>query len=147
MTIGVSDPVRLEKPGQAIKCVVWDLDHTVWDGGPVEDRDVRLRPGVVEHLKRLDALGILHSVASRNDPELALAKLREFGIEDMFRLSADRTGTPSRSRSVNGAKLNIGLDAFAFVDDQEFERDEVRHSLPQVMCIDAAGHRHRTAPC
>ena len=97
----------------------------------------RLKPGVVEHLHRLDALGILHPVASRNDPELALAKLREFGIEDMF--VYPRIGWNPKSESIRelAAKLNLGLDAFAFVDDQEFERAEVSHSLPQVMCIDA----------
>lgn len=34
--------------------------------------------------------------------------------------------------------LNIGLDAVAFIDDQPFEREEVRNSLPDVLCIDAA---------
>ena len=35
-------------------------------------------------------------------------------------------------------ELNLGLDAFAFVDDQPYERAEVAHHLPQVRCYDAA---------
>jgi FkbH-like protein len=33
--------------------------------------------------------------------------------------------------------LNIGIDTFAFVDDQPFEREEVSFEIPQVLCIDA----------
>jgi FkbH-like protein len=129
---------KLEKPVQGrIKCVVWDLDHTVWDGVLLEDPAVRLRPGVVEHLHRLDALGVLHTVASRNDPELAMAKLREFGIDDMFLYP--RIGWNPKSASIRqvATKLNLGLDAFAFVDDQDFELAEVGHALPEVLCVPA----------
>ena len=31
-----------------VKCVVWDLDNTLWDGVLLEDGEVSLRPGVVE---------------------------------------------------------------------------------------------------
>jgi FkbH-like protein len=126
------------KPRQGrIKCVVWDLDDTLWDGTLLEDGRVRLRPGVVEHIKRLDGLGVLHSVASKNDPETALATLREFGLQDMFLYP--RIGWNAKSESVKqiAAKLNLGLDAFAFVDDQEFERSEVAFALPEVTCVNA----------
>ena len=36
--------------------------------------------------------------------------------------------------------LNIGVDAVAFVDDQPFEREEVKAVLPQVLVIDAADY-------
>jgi FkbH-like protein len=34
------------------------------------------------------------------------------------------------------------LDAIAFIDDQPFERDEVLHALPAIMCLDAAKVDH-----
>jgi len=88
-----------QKPKRGrIKCVVWDLDNTLWDGVLLEDADVTLRPAVVEHIKRLDAMGVLHSIASKNDHDTAMAKLTEFGIADLS--SARRsTGTPSRAPS------------------------------------------------
>lgn len=125
------------KPKQGrIKCVVWDLDHTLWDGVLLEDPQVTLRPGVVEHIRRLDALGVLHSVASKNDPELALATLRALGLEDLF--LAPQIGWSAKSESIRriAAALNLGLDAFAFVDDQDFERAEVAYTLPEVTCVD-----------
>jgi FkbH-like protein len=121
-----------------IKCVVWDLDNTLWDGVLLEDPEVRLRPSVVEIMKTLDERGILQSVASKNEHELAMRKLREFGLHEL--LLYPQIGWNSKVGSIaNIAKsINIGLDAVAFVDDQLFELAEVGFSLPQVLCIDAA---------
>lgn len=122
---------------KTVKCVVWDLDNTVWDGVLLEDGDVRLRPGVRHTLAALDERGILHSIASRNDPEAALAKLAELGVADYF--LHPQIGWHAKSGSVAevAKALNIGIDALAFVDDQPFERDEVAHEHPDVLCVDA----------
>src|SRR6266540_6551634 len=82
--IAEQQAARAREEKQSIKCVVWDLDNTVWDGILLEDREVVLRPHVVEILKTLDERGILHSVASRNEHDLAMAKLQEFGIAEYF---------------------------------------------------------------
>jgi len=125
------------KPKQGrIKCVVWDLDHTLWDGILLEDENVAVRADVVAHIHRLDQLGVLHSIASRNDPELALAKLDQLGLRDMFLHPQIGWNAKSDSISYIAKALNLGLDAFAFVDDQEFEREEVAHTLPDVTCVD-----------
>ena len=76
-----SDAPKVEKKKkdkQSIKCVVWDLDNTVWDGILLEDQNVTVRPHVVDIIKQLDERGILHSVASRNDHDAAMAKLKEY---------------------------------------------------------------------
>ena len=67
-----------------VKCVVWDLDNTVWSGVLMEDPDVELQAPAIEAIDALDRRGILHSLASRNEPELALRKLEELGIADYF---------------------------------------------------------------
>lgn len=138
MTAPAAPTAAAPKPKQGrIKCVVWDLDNTLWDGVLLEDGDVRLRAHVVEHIRALDAMGVLHSVASKNDPEAAAAKLREFGIEELFLYP--RIGWSAKSESIRqiAKKLNLGLDAFAFVDDQEFERAEVAFAIPEVTLVDA----------
>lgn len=121
----------------SVKCVVWDLDNTLWDGVLLEDPNVSLRPAVVDVIKALDERGILHSIASRNDYGAAVAKLRELGIEEYFLHPQINWGAKSRSVDRVAAALNIGVDALAFVDDQPFERDEVAFALPSVRCIDA----------
>ena len=120
-----------------VKCVVWDLDNTVWEGVLLEDGEVKLRPGVVDVLKTLDERGILHSVASRNDHDAAMAKLEELGIAEYFLYPQINWGNKSESVKAVAEAINIGIDTLAFVDDQPFERDEVRFTHPQVLCIDA----------
>jgi FkbH-like protein len=124
------------KPG-SVKCLIWDLDHTVWDGTLLEDREVHLRPGVAEILAALDGRGILHSIASRNDHDLAMAKLRELGLDSYFLYPKVNWGTKSDSVAAIAKDLNLGLDALAFIDDQPFEREEVRFVHEAVLCIDA----------
>jgi FkbH-like protein len=137
-----SDPAAVmaekKKEKQSIKCVVWDLDNTVWDGILLEDPEVRLRPHVVKILKTLDERGILQSIASRNDHDTALAKLREFGIEEYFLYPQINWNSKAASIGQIAKDINIGLDAIAFVDDQPFEREEVAFTHGQVLCIDSA---------
>jgi FkbH-like protein len=128
---------KKKKDKQTIKCVVWDLDNTVWDGILLEDREVVLRPHVVEILKTLDERGILHSVASRNDHDLAMAKLEEFGIAEYFIYPQINWNPKSGSVAQIAQDINIGLDAVAFVDDQPFEREEVAFTHEKVLCIDS----------
>jgi FkbH-like protein len=129
---------KKKKDKQTIKVVVWDLDNTVWDGILLEDTEVVLRPHVVEILKTLDERGILHSVASRNDHDLAMAKLQEFGIEEYFLYPQINWSPKSGSVAQIAKDINIGLDAVAFVDDQPFEREEVAFTHEKVLCIDSA---------
>jgi FkbH-like protein len=125
----VSDP--------GIKCVVWDLDNTIWDGVLLEDVAVRLKPRIPEILEALDRRGILHSIASRNDYDHAMAKLREFGIAEYFLYP--EIGWDAKSIAVDRIKqnINIGYDTLLFVDDQPFERDEVASTHSEVWCLDS----------
>lgn len=124
-----------------IKCLVWDLDNTLWDGVLLEDDNVRLKEGIRDILKELDRRGILLSIASKNDREDAMKKLREFGIEEYFLYPRIGWGNKADAIKEIAESLNINLDTFAFIDDQPSEREEVSFSLPQVMTIDAADYK------
>jgi FkbH-like protein len=123
---------------KTVKCLVWDLDNTLWDGTLLENDDVKPFPEAVAALKALDERGILHSIASRNDYGAAMAKLAEFGLSDYF--LCPQIGWDPKSASVKAiaTDLNIGIDTLAFIDDQPFEREEVAFALPEVLCLDAA---------
>lgn len=122
---------------KSIKCLVWDLDNTLWKGVLLEDGQVSLRDHVVEIIKALDSRGILQSVASKNDAEAALSKLNEFGLQNYFLYPQINWNSKSSSIKTIAELINIGIDTFAFVDDQPFEREEVNFSFPDVLCIDA----------
>lgn len=137
MTSVKNQPSHEDTEEQAIKCLVWDLDNTLWQGVLLEDKEVILRPEAVEVIKTLDERGILHSIASRNDAKMALEKVKEFGLSDYFLWPQIHWGSKSESIKAISEGLRLGLDTFAFVDDQPFEREEVAFTNPKVMCIDA----------
>ena len=125
------------EPSRQIKCVVWDLDDTVWEGTLAEGGAGRLRDGIAEFLATLDSRGILHSIASKNSAGHALARLRELGVADYF-VSPQISWRPKSDllKEIAGA-LNIALDSLIFIDDSPFERAEVEFTHPMVRCVDA----------
>jgi FkbH-like protein len=132
----VIGPAAASQP-KPVKCVVWDLDGTLWEGVLVEGGAARLRTGIAELLEALDGRGILLSIASKNDHAMAWERLEEFGVARYF--LHPRIGWSPKSESIRdiAQTLNLGLDSFVFIDDSPFERDEVRSALPEVSCLDA----------
>lgn len=135
--------------GRSKKVLVTDLDNTLW-GGIVGEDGV---PGIkldgpegepfVEfqrYLKSLKERGVLLAVASKNDletarepfaarPEMALS------LEDF---SAFEAGWGEKAESLRriAARLNVDVDALAFIDDTPMEREAIRSFLPGVAVVD-----------
>jgi FkbH-like protein len=130
---------------RTVKVLVWDLDNTLWDGVLLEGDAVRLRPPVATALAALDARGILLSIASKNDHETAMARLAEIGVADYFIYPQIGWSSKSSGIAAIAKSINVGLDAIAFIDDDPFERDEVRHAVPEVLVLDAAEAAELTA--
>ncbi|MEU4311713.1 amino acid adenylation domain-containing protein [Nocardia sp. NPDC024068] len=122
---------------EPVKCLVWDLDDTVWDGVVLENDRPVPTPAALRSLRALDDRGILHAVASRGELAIATDQLRRHGIEDLF--SAIQVGWGPKSEAVRAIaeSLGIGLDTVAFVDNDPVERAEVAAALPQVRCYPA----------
>ncbi|WP_246021465.1 HAD-IIIC family phosphatase [Paenibacillus lentus] len=121
-----------------IKCIVWDLDDTIWEGTLRENADnIILRPGIEQVLVELDQRGILHSIASRNRLDQVVSKLEEFGIAQYFVSLQCHFSSKAISLRQIAMELNIGLEALAFVDNDSFERFEMNYYYPQVLTFDA----------
>jgi FkbH-like protein len=116
-----------------IKCVVWDLDNTLWKGTLVEGDEVALNPGILELLKYFDERGILLSVVSKNDFDPAWKKLQQFGVAEYFLYPQIDWLPKSRKIRSIAKQLNIGIDTFAFIDDNQFELDEVSGAIPELL--------------
>ena len=123
---------------QKIKCVVWDLDNTLWDGVLSEGDDVKLREGITEIFKTLDERGILQSIASKNNFDDAYKKLEELGVAEYFLYPQINWNPKSEGIKKISQSLNLGLDSFAFVDDSPFEREEILSADERILVIDAA---------
>lgn len=132
-------PVMATKPADKVKCVVWDLDNTLWDGILIEhneEKPLQLKKGVSELIKALDERGIIQSVASKNDLDPAMEMLKRIGIDEYFIYPQINWGAKSDSLLAIAKNLNINIDTFAFIDDSEFERKQVMSVLPPVRVYD-----------
>jgi FkbH-like protein len=132
---------KTKKKIDKIKCVVWDLDNTLWEGILLEDglEKLRLRPAIAELIRTLDQRGILNSVASKNNFDDAIRAIRSFGLEEYFLYPQISWQPKSEGIKAIARSLNIGMETFLFVDDSQFELHEVRTACPNVRVLDAAG--------
>jgi methoxymalonate biosynthesis protein len=129
---------RLSRDHPAIKCVVWDLDNTLWPGNAIESEPDDLPDpdtSILDIISKLEARGIVSSVASRNDPALGKRLLAHPMLAGKF--VAPQVSWEPKSQAVRriAGRLNIGIDAMAFVDDSPFERAEVSYMAPEVLVL------------
>ncbi len=120
-----------------IKCLVWDLDDTLWKGTLSENWDVIFYEEKRDIIKRIDELGILQSIASRNNVDQVMCKLDEIGIREYFLYPQCNWGSKVESIKRIAEKLNIGIDSIGYIDDNPFELAEVEYFLPQVRIYNA----------
>ncbi len=125
----------MDKLRKKIKCVIWDLDNTIWKGVLLESPNVILNKNIIKIIRLLDERGILHSIASKNNFEQAYQQLRLFKIDDFFIYPTINWNSKAHSIRKIAQDINIGLDSIAFVDDQIFEREEVQAELPEILCL------------
>jgi FkbH-like protein len=134
--------------GRNRKCLVVDLDNTLWGGvvGDVGVEGIVLGEGTgigeafkafQMHLKALKDRGVLLAVCSKNDDRNALRPFEEhpemvLKRDDFVSFKAN-WGPKSDNIRLIAHELNIGLDALVFADDNPAEREEVRQALPQVL--------------
>lgn len=126
---------RQASEGSKIKCVVWDLDNTLWDGVLIEDSDVKLRPQFAHMARQFDSCGIVNSIISKNNSDQAMAKLHQLGLDEYFVFTKINWEPKIVNMSRIIKQMNIGADAIVLVDDNPFERREVQLRHPEVTCI------------
>jgi FkbH-like protein len=131
--------------GKKVKCVVVDLDETMWKGVirdvGVENLQIRIDKERFHWnvLSILYARGILIGVISKNDPYLE-ADIRNFikpylcGTEFVC-LTLNWKDKWENLRELQ-EQLNIGLDSIAFIDDSLFEREQMKAMLGDVRVYD-----------
>ncbi len=136
----------LSKVGRArCKVLVTDLDNTLWGGVIGEDGAEGIALGSAHQgavyqdaqrqLLRMKEQGVLLAVASKNnrdDVDAAFAHPQMILKEEDFAVIACNWEPKAENIAKMAKELNLGLDAFVFLDDNEAEREAVRIALPQV---------------
>ena len=133
--------------GRASKCLVLDLDNTLW-GGVIGDDGLEgiaigqgsalgeAHLGVQAHARALADRGVILAVCSKNDEAVALSAferhpemlLRRADISAFVANWDDKAANLRRIAHM----LNIGVDSLVLLDDNPFERNLVRAALPEV---------------
>ena len=135
------------KTGRVSKCLVLDLDNTLWggvigddgvdgillgQGNSIGEAFVEFQRYVIDLAKR----GVILAVCSKNDEANALQPFLTH--PDMILRRSDIScfvaNWQDKAKNIRhiAAELNIGLDSIVFVDDNPFERGLVRKELPMV---------------
>lgn len=119
-----------------IKCVIWDLDNTLWQGTLLEDPVVTVDDKTRMVMEVLDQRGIIQSVASKNDFDLAWAQLEKLCLAGYLLIPQINWNPKSQAVRAIASQMDFALNTIAFVDDQPEERAEVNFHLPDVRCYD-----------
>jgi FkbH-like protein len=132
--------------GRAKKCLVLDLDNTLWGGVIGDDGMERIQigkeTGIAEahtafqrYCLALRERGILLAVCSKNDLETAKSGFQHpDSILKLEHFAAFKANWEPKHENIKtiAAELNLGLDSFVFVDDNPAERAIVAAQLPMV---------------
>ncbi|HEX5851453.1 MAG TPA: HAD-IIIC family phosphatase [Solirubrobacteraceae bacterium] len=138
--------------GLAARCLVLDLDNTLWGGVVGEDGidgiaigegpDGEAYAAFQDYVAALRARGIVLAVASKNDLQAARQPFADrpemrLELDDFAMFTADWRRKPEQIAEIADT-LGLGLDAIVFADDNPAECAEVAAALPDVttICLD-----------
>jgi FkbH-like protein len=152
LTKTVSDTVLAELGIGLVKCVVVDLDNTMWGGILGDDGIENIEIGQTEvglaflrfqyALLELKERGVLLAVCSKNHQAAVLDVLDNhpdmmLRASDFVIVIANYEDKVSNLMTIR-ERLNLGFDSFVFLDDSPFERDIIRNALPDIQVPDLA---------
>lgn len=133
--------------GKFKKCLILDLDNTVWGGVVGDDgwENIQVGHGLgigkaftefQEWVKKLKNRGIIVCVCSKNDEDKAKEPFEKnpemvLKLDDIAVFVANWDNKADNIRTIQSI-LNIGFDSMVFLDDNPFERNMVRENVPGV---------------
>jgi HAD superfamily phosphatase (TIGR01681 family) len=136
--------------GRICKCLVVDLDNTLWGGVIGEEGMIGIAlgseyPGAAfrqfqQAILDLYKRGIVLAICSKNNPTEAIEVLEKHP-DMLLRLehfAAIKINWQDKAQNLQeiARELNIGIDSLAFVDDNPAEREWIQQQLPEVTVID-----------
>ncbi len=136
--------------GLTKKCIVLDLDNTLWGGVVGEDgiEGIRLGPTPpgVEFMDFQRALlslynrGVILAINSKNNWDDAMKPIREHPHQILREehFAAFRINWQNKAQNMTelAEEINIGLDSMVFMDDNPHERAQVHQAFPEVLVVE-----------
>lgn len=118
-----------------IRLVIWDLDNTFWTG-TLEEGAIDVPAAHADILKQLSRRGIVNSICSKNRLDAVQAVLEHHGLWEWFVFP--RVDYRLKADMVRDIIEQMGLrpQSVLFIDDNPFNRGEVRERVPGVNVVD-----------
>lgn len=131
------------------KCLVLDLDNTLWGGVLGEDGIKGLKIGnsyignkylnFQKYIKNLSETGIILAICSKNnfgDVKKCFQENTNLFLK-LSDFSVIKANWDPKFKNINeiASELNIGKDSIVFFDDSKFERDQMRKFNPEINVI------------
>ncbi|MBR3470092.1 MAG: HAD-IIIC family phosphatase [Lachnospiraceae bacterium] len=116
------------------KCIVFDLDNTIWDG-ILSEGNITPRHNMIEAVRKLDERGILVSVSSKNEEVVVMEELRKLRIDQFFVFP--QINHQKKYKGILKISQNTGISTsqMVFVDDDFYEIKEMNAFLPDVKAV------------
>lgn len=137
--------------GKVKKCLVLDLDNTLWGGVVGDDgcMGIQLDPNNAigeayrafqQYVLQLKERGVILAVCSKNEEDIAKEPFEKndkmiLKLDDISCFVANWEDKAGNIRNI-ASKLNIGVDSLVFFDDNPAEREIVKKFVPEVLVID-----------
>ena len=118
-----------------VKCIVFDLDNTIWDGTLDANDDVKINENIKEYIIKAFEKGIVLAISSKNDYEQAYKKILELGIEQYFYEFYISWDDKYKAIEKLAKKLNISVKHILFVDDSDIELSEALYYMPSLQIL------------
>lgn len=136
--------------GASRKCLILDLDNTLWGGIIGDDGVENIQVGDLEQGKaftelqywarELERRGIMLAICSKNDRDIAKIPFEKhpdmvLTLDDIAIFVANWDSKVDNIKKIKSF-LNISYDSIVFIDDNPYERGVVRHHLPEIIVPD-----------
>ena len=118
-----------------VKCIVFDLDNTIWNGTLDANDDVKLNENISEYIKSAFGKGVVLAIASKNNYEQAYNKIVELGIEKYFYKCYISWDDKYKAIKDLANKLNISVEHMLFIDDSDIELSEALYYIPTLQVL------------
>ncbi|MBS3144869.1 HAD-IIIC family phosphatase [Candidatus Woesearchaeota archaeon] len=120
-----------------IKAVITDLDNTLWSGILAEKQKLVLNEQYYEFLKTIYSKGIQIIIVSKNDESDVLNAFNKLKIDkNIFTLIVSNWDPKYLNIDKIIQQMNFRPETIIFIDDNPFERNEVKSKIPKINCLD-----------
>jgi len=135
------------------KCLVLDLDDTLWGGtiGETENKNIKIgKKGqgkdffkFQKFIKNLNDKGVILAIASKNNQK----DVKDFFHKNKKKMPLNlkdftvvKANWEQKYKNINAIskELNIGKDSIVFFDNSKFEREQIKKFIPEVEVIEVS---------